>query len=96
MNHVTKNSWYERVPKVELHLHLEGAIPHDTLWQLMEKYGGDAEVPDLNALKERFKYRDFHQFIETWSWKNQFIREYEDFELNGYQAHPHIKAKVSV
>ena len=24
-------------------------------------------------------YRDFNHFIETWSWKNQFIREYEDF-----------------
>ena len=25
-------SWYERVPKVELHLHLEGAIPYEVLW----------------------------------------------------------------
>ena len=24
--------WYERVPKVELHLHLEGAIPCEVLW----------------------------------------------------------------
>jgi len=22
---------------------------------------------------------DFPQFIEAWSWKNQFLREYEDF-----------------
>ena len=25
-------NWYERVPKVELHLHLEGAIPYEVLW----------------------------------------------------------------
>ena len=30
-------TWYERVPKVELHLHLEGAIPQEVLWQLMQK-----------------------------------------------------------
>ena len=24
-------TWYERVPKVELHLHLEGAIPQEVL-----------------------------------------------------------------
>jgi adenosine deaminase len=72
-------SWFERVPKVELHLHLEGAIPHDALWQLVQKYGGDPSVPDLEALERRFEYRDFPHFIETWIWKNGFLREYEDF-----------------
>jgi len=72
-------NWYTKVPKVELHLHLEGAIPYDALWKLVEKYGGDPDVPDLDALKQRFKFRDFPHFIETWGWKNQFLREYEDF-----------------
>jgi adenosine deaminase len=67
------------IPKVELHLHLEGAIPHDPLWKLVQKYGGEPSVPNLQALKEKFHYRDFPQFIETWVWKNQFLREYEDF-----------------
>jgi adenosine deaminase len=72
-------SWFERVPKVELHLHLEGAIPHDALWELVQKYGGHPSVPDLEALVHRFEYRDFAHFIETWIWKNGFLREYEDF-----------------
>ncbi len=71
--------WFERVPKVELHLHLEGAIPLDTLWELVQKYGGDPAIPDVGALKRRFAYRDFPHFIDTWIWKNQFLREYEDF-----------------
>ena len=74
-------TWYERVPKVELHLHLEGAIPQEALWQLMQKYGGDPAVPNLEALQRKFQYRDFPHFIETWVWKNQFLREYEDFTL---------------
>ncbi len=72
-------SWFDRVLKVELHLHLEGAIPHVTLWELIRKYGGDPSVPDLQALVKKFKYRDFSHFIETWVWKNRFLREYEDF-----------------
>ncbi|MDY7040581.1 MAG: adenosine deaminase [Chloroflexota bacterium] len=72
-------SWLERIPKVELHLHLEGAIPHAALWELVQKYGGDPSVPDLAALKRKFEYRDFPHFIETWMWKNQFLRDYEDF-----------------
>jgi len=74
-------TWHDRVPKVELHVHLEGAIPHEALFALIQKYGGDPSVPDVPALARRFEYRDFSQFIAAWSWKNQFLREYEDFTL---------------
>ena len=73
------SSWYERVPKVELHLHLEGAIPHAALWALVQKYDGTSLVEDMAALEQKFVYRDFPHFIETWNWKNQFLREYQDF-----------------
>ncbi|MFC2141717.1 adenosine deaminase, partial [Acidobacteriota bacterium] len=60
-------------------IHLEGAIPHDALFDLIRKYGGDPSIPDVTALARRFEYKNFAQFIESWSWKNQFLREYEDF-----------------
>ncbi|MCP4600784.1 MAG: adenosine deaminase [Proteobacteria bacterium] len=72
-------TWYKKLPKVELHVHLEGAIPHDAMFDLIQKYGGDPSVPNMPALAERFRYKNFSQFIEAWSWKNQFLREYEDF-----------------
>jgi adenosine deaminase len=73
--------WFDTLPKVELHLHLEGAIPIAALWTLLQKYGGDPDVPDEEALQTRFAYRDFPHFIETWMWKNGFLREYEDFTM---------------
>ncbi len=73
--------WFEQIPKVEIHLHLEGSIPLSALWQLIEKYGGDPSVPDRAALERRFEYQDFPHFIETWMWKNEFLREYQDFTL---------------
>jgi len=72
-------SWYDEVPKVELHVHLEGAIPHAALFELIRKYGGDPSVPDVAALAERFTYRNFQQFIESWTWKDHFLRENDDF-----------------
>jgi adenosine deaminase len=71
--------WYARLPKVELHLHLEGALPLPTLWALAQKYGADPTLTSLDDLRRRFTFRDFPHFIETWIWKNQFLREYEDF-----------------
>ena len=78
-NSKTQKTWFDQVPKVELHLHIEGAIPHDALWELIQKYGGESSVPNLQALRGKFHYSDFPHFIETWVWKNQFLREYEDF-----------------
>ena len=75
--------WLQRLPKAELHLHLEGAIPLPALHQLIRKYGGTEDVADVTALRERLRYRDFSHFIETWVWKNDFLREYEDFTLIG-------------
>lgn len=69
------------IPKIENHLHLEGAIPLETIWNLIRKYGGDKSVPEISKLRDKFEYTDFSHFINTWSWKNQFIREYEDFAL---------------
>jgi len=74
-------NWCHSLPKVELHLHLEGAIPIPALWELVQKYGGDPLVPDEAALQEYFKFRDFPHFIELWIWKNGFLREYDDFEF---------------
>ena len=71
--------WLHDVPKIELHVHLEGAIPLDALWALVQKYGGDASCPDAAALNARFRYVDFPHFLELWQWKNGFLREYEDF-----------------
>jgi adenosine deaminase len=75
--------WLARLPKVELHLHIEGAIPHAALWQLICKYGGDPSVPTAEALPGRFVYRDFPDFIDRWLWKQGFLREAADFELIG-------------
>lgn len=81
MRKTLTNSWYHLIPKVELHLHLEGAIPTEALWQLIQKYGGDPEVTNYGTLKNRFEYHDFDHFLQTWIWKNGYLREYEDFTL---------------
>jgi adenosine deaminase len=79
-------SWLNRVPKVELHLHLEGAIPHDAIWDLLQKYGGDPAVATRPALAEKFVYRDFPHFIQVWTWLTGFLREYDDFEFIARQV----------
>ena len=68
------------MPKVELHLHLEGALPIEALWRLVESSERPSEIASARQLREKFAYRDFAHFIELWKWKNQFLDTYESFE----------------
>ena len=77
--------WLQRLPKAELHLHLEGAIPLDALWELIIKYGGNTSVPDRGSLKSRLTYSNFPAFIEAWIWKNNFLKLTKTFYLSPRQ-----------
>jgi adenosine deaminase len=83
LDETAERAWLHGLPKTELHLHLEGAIPVPALWEIMQGHGGDPEVPTVDALRERFRFRDFPHFIETWMWKTTFLRTYDDFTLIG-------------
>jgi adenosine deaminase len=72
--------WARRLPKVELHVHLEGSIPAPTLTRLIGKHEPGA-VPGPEELAERFSYRDFAHFIRAFQWKNGYLREADDFTL---------------
>lgn len=85
--------WFHRVPKVELHLHLEGAVPLPAFWELLRKYDGQSEVADLTALEARFRYRDFRHFLDTWMWQVGFLRELDDFTFIGEAVARHLRAQ---
>jgi adenosine deaminase len=69
------------MPKVELHLHLEGAIPLETMWSLVEAKGAPAGVSSIEELKRRFDFRGFSTFVELWIWKNRFLDSYDAFTV---------------
>lgn len=75
-----------KIPKVELHLHLEGAIPLETLFSFIQRRGDNKSIKNLEDLKKRLVYSNFTQFLKIWLWKNSFITEYEDFEELSYQV----------
>jgi aminodeoxyfutalosine deaminase len=69
-------SFLRKLPKAELHLHLEGALSPHLVAALARKYGvelGDAE------LHQRYNTRNFPQFLELYKWATSFLREPEDY-----------------
>ena len=76
----------QKMPKAEIHLHLEGAFSFEFLFDQIQKYGGEPEIKSIADLQNKFVFKDFNHFIETWFWKNKFFRTAEDFEESTYQT----------
>jgi len=74
-------AFFERMPKVELHLHLEGAIPVETLTLLADKYGRRLDTdPGWKVLRDRV-FRGFPDFVAAWTLISSCLREAEDYRL---------------
>ncbi|MFQ5821258.1 MAG: adenosine deaminase [Candidatus Heimdallarchaeota archaeon] len=76
----------EEMPKTELHLHLEGAIPLETLYELILRGGGDPSIQTIEDLEKKLTYTDFAHFIDVWTWMTSFIKEDRNFEEIAYQV----------
>ena len=74
------------IPKVELHLHLEGAIPLQTLFELIQETGDEPSIKTVEDLQKKLMYTDFAHFIQLWLWKNRFIKEEKTFERITYEV----------
>ncbi len=83
---VNKEQFFREIPKVELHLHLEGAIPLQTLFEFIKREGNEPSIETVDDLQKKLTYTDFVHFIEVWIWKNTFIKSEKDFEEIVYQV----------
>jgi len=72
-------SFIRRVPKAELHLHLEGTVTPETLVELSARH--DAAPLDLDQARELFRYRDFTGFLMAFKAVTEHLRTAEDYEL---------------
>ena len=73
--------FFERLPKVELHVHLEGSIPPSTMRALAEKRGRDLDRDARWALLQGGRYKDFSEFVQVWTLISELLREYRDYEI---------------
>jgi adenosine deaminase len=72
------------IPKAELHVHLEGTAPPDLIRRLAERNGLD--VPEGTfAAPDRFAYRDFLDFLDTYDKAASVIRTGEDYRDITYE-----------
>ncbi len=69
----------EALPKVELHLHLEGSIRPETALTLARRHGTRLPADNPAGLQDWFRFRDFRHFVEVYLALSDLLRTPEDF-----------------
>jgi len=80
------DTFIRRMPKVELHLHLEGTIMPGTLLELAQRNGVELPARDIVGVEQLFRYRNFGEFLTVYMALVRAIRSGEDFERLAHEA----------
>lgn len=69
-----------RMPKPELHIHLEGAVRPETLLELGRRHGVEYPFGDATSAREWYRFRNFPHFIEVFMAVCDSLQTAEDYE----------------
>ncbi len=75
------DEFIRRMPKVELHVHLEGAVRPETLLALAHQHGVTLPAASVEGLRQWYRFSDFGHFLEVYFQICACIRTPEDIEL---------------
>ncbi|GAB1471401.1 adenosine deaminase [Chloroflexota bacterium] len=78
---ISIKDFIEQMPKVELHVHLEGSVVPETLLKLAQKNNVALPAKNLDDLKEWYTFKDFDHFIDIYSTIASCFRHADDIEL---------------
>ena len=78
-------SFARDMPKVELHVHLEGSIQPQTLLTLADRNGVALPADDLEGLKAFYRFTDFDHFIRVYFAISNCLQTLDDFALIAFE-----------
>jgi adenosine deaminase/aminodeoxyfutalosine deaminase len=84
-------AYIRRLPKAELHLHLEGTVNPETLVDLSARH--DAAPLDLAQARALFAYENFTGFLMAFKAITEHLRTAEDYELATWRMLERLSAQ---
>ncbi len=83
-------SFITAMPKVELHLHLEGTMQPATLLRIAERNHVELPAYNVEGVTQLFNYHHFHEFLSVFMVLARALKRGEDFELLAYELGHHL------
>ena len=84
-------AFIRRLPKAELHLHLEGTITPSTLVELSARH--DARPLTLPEARALYHFTDFSGFLEAFKAVTRLLLTPDDYELAAWRMMEHLAAQ---
>jgi adenosine deaminase len=69
----------KKIPKVELHVHIEGTLEPDLLLKLAERNGVSLPYNDLESVREVFRFQDLQGFLNVYYSASKCLQKEQDF-----------------
>jgi adenosine deaminase len=69
----------QRLPKAELHLHIEGTFEPELIFTIAERNGIDPGYPSIDALRAAYEFTDLQSFLDVYYAGMRVLRTERDF-----------------
>ena len=77
---MTLHDFIRQMPKVELHVHLVGAMTPELLLKLAGRNGVALPATEPDQVRDWYRFRDFAHFVEVYLTASACIRSPDDLE----------------
>ncbi|MEE9415848.1 MAG: adenosine deaminase [Acidimicrobiales bacterium] len=71
--------WVRALPKAELHLHIEGSLEPELLFELAERNGISLPYSDVEAVRAAYSFSDLQSFLDIYYQGASVLRTEQDF-----------------
>ncbi len=71
--------WVASLPKVELHLHIEGSLEPDLMMALAEKHQLELPYANIEEIKNAYNFEDLQSFLDLYYFGASVLIDEDDF-----------------
>ncbi len=86
------NAFIQGLPKVELHLHIEGSLEPELMFKLAKRNGIDIPYSSPSELREAYQFEDLQSFLDLYYQGANVLRTEQDFYDLTWEYLKHCKA----
>jgi adenosine deaminase len=73
------------MPKAELHIHIEGSLEPELIFQLARRNGITLPYPDVEALRAAYAFSNLQSFLDVYN--DNFLQTFDALNLTAHHAY---------